>query len=217
MALGGLAVLAIVSSRIWPGRSDGSGSHQGSRIKAIVREERTIHYVTPRQVAKSNAMVRQAVTGVDATDQEGTRRDWSAISGGQPVVLVFVKEGCPCNVEFEPFFQRVEHLYRGKVRFAAVIDGDDAAARAYAAELKTPYPVLADPNRELIRRFKAENGGYVALLTSDATIDGVWPGCSADGLRDLGRRIARLSGVQERPLDTSGMPGPLITGCPFES
>jgi hypothetical protein len=35
-------------------------------------------------------------------------------------------------------------------------------------------------------------------------------------MRDLGRRIARLVGVEERLLETSDMPGPLTTGCPFE-
>lgn len=132
------------------------------------------------------------------------------------MVLVFVKEGCPCNVEFEPFFHRVERLYHDEARFAAVVDADVEGARAYADELEVPYPVLADPDRSIIRRFGAENGGYCALLAPDGTIEGLWPGCSSEGLGELGRRIARLAGVAERPLDTSGMPGPLTTGCPFD-
>jgi hypothetical protein len=143
-------------------------------------------------------------------------RVWPTSSNGLAANQPTQVKGCPCNVEFEPFFQRVERLYRGEVRFAAVIDADVLAARAYKAELKVPYPVLADPDRELIRRFKAENGGYVALLANDATIEGMWPGCSAEGLRELGRRTARLSGVGERPIETKDMPGALITGCPFE-
>ena len=161
-------------------------------------------------------MLGNSIANVACRDQDGMSRNWQSISGGRPVVLVFVKEGCPCNVEFEPFFERVERLYRGKVKFAAVIDADIVAARAFAVQLKVPYPVLADPTQELIRRFKAANGGYVALVTNDATIAGYWPGCSADGLRDLGQRIARLTGVDERPIDTTDMPGPLITGCPFD-
>ena len=54
-----------------------------------------------------------------------------------------------------------------------------------------------------------------ALVTADGVIDGLWPGCSADGMSELGRRIARLAGVAERPLDVSDMPGALTTGCPF--
>ncbi|SIO35273.1 Peroxiredoxin [Singulisphaera sp. GP187] len=175
-----------------------------------------VHYVTPRQLLASNAMMDRKLSALSALGDDGERRDWPELSAGQPVVFVFVKEGCPCNVDFEPFFHRVERLYRGSVRFAAVIDGDVAAARAYAEELNVPYPVLADPEHALIRKFGAENGGYVALLAGDGTIEGFWPGCSADGLRDLGRRIARLGEIEERPLDVSGMTRPLITGCPFE-
>jgi hypothetical protein len=34
-------------------------------------------------------------------------------------------------------------------------------------------------------------------------------------MRALGRRIAALRAVAERPLDVSGMPKVLTTGCPF--
>jgi peroxiredoxin len=173
------------------------------------------HFVTPRQLLASNALANRSIGPVEGTGQDGVPRSWAELSEGRPVVLVFVKQGCPCNVEFEPFFRRVERLYRDQVRFAAVVDADVAGARAYADEMAVPYPVLADPDRSIIRRFGAENGGYCALLDPGGTIEGLWPGCSSEGLVELGRRIAKLSGVPERPLDTSGMPGPLTTGCPF--
>jgi peroxiredoxin len=166
---------------------------------------RETHYVTPRQVAASNAMVDRVV------DLEEFAAE------GRPVVLVFIKAGCPCSVEFEPFFHRVEKLYRDEVRFAGVIDASAEEANAYRAAQHVPYPVLADPRRRLIRRFRVENGGYVALLTPDGVIAGFWPGCTAVTLEQLGGRIARLVGVPQRPLDMSGMPASLITGCPFES
>jgi hypothetical protein len=54
------------------------------------------------------------------------------------------------------------------------------------------------------------------LLTPGGVIDGFWPGCTAATMQELGRGIARLTGIGERPLNVSGMPGPLTTGCPFE-
>jgi peroxiredoxin len=175
------------------------------------------HYVTPRQLADSNTMVSRALDALQAVGQDGRHLGWDELSAGRPVALVFIKEGCPCTTTFEPFFGRVEKLYRGEARFAAVIDAGTEAARRHASEQHLPYPVLADPERRIIRRLRAENGGYVVLLTADGVIDGFWPGCSADALRDLGRRIARLAGREERPLNVSGMPGSLTTGCPFES
>jgi peroxiredoxin len=173
------------------------------------------HFVTPRQLADSNAMVSRVVDGLEATGHDGRRRRWADLSSGQPVVVVFIKDGCPCSVEFEPFFQRVAALYGGQVRFVGVIDASLQAARQCAADQHVPYPILADPDRRIIRRLDARHGGYVALLTAEGVIDGFWPGCSVATMTELGRGIARLAGVPERPLDVTGMPGPLTTGCPF--
>ncbi len=175
------------------------------------------HYVTPRQLAAANGMVARVVRDSSVTMADGHGLAWEELSAGLPVVLVFIKAGCPCSVDFEPFFHRVEKRYHGEAHFVGVIDADPTTARRYAREQHVPYPILADPDRQLIRRLRAENGGYVMLLTPQGVIDGCWPGCTADTMRELGRRIARLAGVTERPLNLSGMPGPLTTGCPFES
>jgi hypothetical protein len=118
-------------------------------------------------------------------------------------------------VEFEPFFHRLERRYRGLVRFFGVIDGDRNVARRYALANQVPYPVLADPHRSIIIRFKAENGGYVVLLRPTGEVDTLWPGCSAEMMRELACRIGALAGVKERTLDVGGMPAVLTTGCPF--
>jgi peroxiredoxin len=195
-------------------RPGASGTQEGPRT---ADHRRVKHYVTPRQLAASNTMVNRSVADLKFLGADGRSLGWEGLSGGRPVVLVFIKDGCPCSVEFEPFFQRVEKLYRREVRFAGVIDASLASARRYAKEQRVPYPVLPDPEHRIIRRLKAENGGYVVLLTRRGVIDGFWPGCTTDTLRLLGRGIARLAGVAERPLDVSGMPGSTITGCPFES
>jgi hypothetical protein len=131
-------------------------------------------------------------------------------------VLVFIKKDCPCSVEFEPSFHRLERCYKGRVRFFGVIDGSVTDARHYAEANRVPYTVLADPDRAIITRFKAENGGYVALLTEGGVVDTLWPGCSALMMKELGRKISTLAGVEERPVEVSGMPPVLTTGCPFE-
>jgi hypothetical protein len=211
MILWGMGALGVAPAL--PGPAQAS-------VNAVPRaldHAREKHYVTPRQVAGANALVNRAVSLGRTTDQDGRGLGWDELSGGRPVVLVFLKEGCPCNLDFEPYFQRVERLYRGAVRFAAVIDAGPTAAHRYARLQQVPYPVLADPGRDIIRRCHAENGGYAVLLSADGVIDGAWPGCSPDTLRALGRRIARLAGLEERSLDVAGMSDALLTGCPFDS
>jgi peroxiredoxin len=220
LILGGVGVLLLI---LWvagmgaigaaPAAPPG-GMEKSAYVASDHRREK--HFVTPRQLADSNAMVSRVVDGLEATGHDGRRRRWAEISGGQPVVVVFIKDGCPCSAEFEPFFRRVAALYRDQVRFVGVIDASLKAARQYAAEQHVSYPILADPDRRIIRRLNARHGGYVALLTTEGVIDGFWPGCTAATMRELGRGIARLAGVVERPLDVTGMPGPLTTGCPFE-
>lgn len=175
----------------------------------------TIHYVGPEQLAQTNSMLDLVVKDIEATSSDGRHVGWSEISAGLPVVMVFIKNGCPCSIEFEPYFHRVEEAYRGVVRFVGVIDADVASARRYAIEHHVPYPVLADADRKIIRRFRAKNGCYVAVLTADGVIDGYWPGSSEDALLELGRRIAKSSAMAERSLDVTGMPKALTTGCHY--
>src|SRR5581483_960538 len=111
------------------------------------------HYVSPRQLADANAMIAQGVGPLRATAHDGRDLGWDDLSGGKPVVLVFVKDGCPCNADVEPFVQRVEARYRDTARFARVIDADVAAAARYAREQGVESPVLADPGQRLIRHF----------------------------------------------------------------
>jgi peroxiredoxin len=219
LAVVGLVVMSVVTTgalQKTPFLTDATSEVETSRAQSLAHA-RENHFVAPRQLADSNAMIDRAVNDFRAVDQDGRSLDWNELSGGRPVVLVFVKHGCPCSGTFEPFFQRVERLYHGVVRFADVIDGPTESAPQHAAEHQTPYPVLSDPERGLIRRFQAKNGGYFVLLTPNGVIDGCWPGCSRETLQELGRRIAQRVGLEERPLDVFEMPRALTTGCPFGS
>jgi peroxiredoxin len=174
------------------------------------------HYVTPAQLADAGNRARARSDLPAAVAHDGRHYTWEDLSVGKPVALVFIKSGCPCNVRFEPFYHRLELANRGAVRFFGVMDADPDAARQYVTAQNVPYPVLADPDLRIVGRLGAKNGCYLVLLDPDGGIVGVWPGCSADGMRDAGARMARLAGIDEQPLDVSGMPAALTAGCPFE-
>jgi hypothetical protein len=184
--------------------------------------EPEVHYVTPRQLTDSAALARTAVPVLTGTTDRDQSFTWPRPDDRRPLLLVFIKNGCPCSVELEPFFHRLERAYADVVRFAGVIDADGPTARRYAEANATPYPILADPQREIIHRLRAENGAYVALLAvpgidapETLAIDSLWPGCSAEMFTQMGRHLAAAAGVAERPLDVSGLPSAPITGCPF--
>jgi peroxiredoxin len=212
-----VAVLGAIGSHRTTAATVEAGPGRGQ--PAVRRPDHALerHYVGPRQLADSNSMVERRAGDFRATAQDGRCLGWDELSGGRPVVLIFIKQDCPCSVEVEPFFQRVEKAYSSETRFAGVIDAGTKEAARYAVDQGVTHPVFADPGRQLIRRFRALNGCYVVLLTSTGVIDGAWPGFSSETVRHLGRRIARLAGVEERPLDVSGLPAGLTTGCRFKS
>jgi hypothetical protein len=187
--------------------------------REIIPAKRAIekHLVTPDQLVECGALAERRIEPFSAVAHDGGRFTWPAASRARPLVLVFIKRGCPCSVEFEPFFHRLEEQYRDAADFVGVIDADLGSARAYAVANKIPYRVLADPDHAIITRCEAKNGGYVALLGVNSQLDTLWPGCSAEMMLALGRRIAALRALAERPLDVSDMPKVLTTGCPFAS
>jgi hypothetical protein len=216
VALGLLSAAAFaLEASLDESRRLGSTGSKGEPCEGVLRLAAPKHYVTPSQLAASNAMVRRVVDDFAVTSAGGQRLDWPALSGGEAVVVVFVKNGCPCSVEFEPYFHRLFEAYRDTTRFIGVIDGDPSTARRYAETNSVPYPVIADPEKRLIGRFEARNGGYAALLAPEGTVVGFWPGFSQGAMSDLGRRISVLARVAERPIDTAGLPRNLTTGCPF--
>jgi peroxiredoxin len=173
--------------------------------------------VTPGQLTASGAMTNRALGDFTAVAHDGRRLGWTQLSGGRPVVLIFIKRECPCSVEFQPFFSRLERAYRGRARFAAVIDAPVPEARAWAQGNRVSYPLVADPGQQIIARFRARHSAYVALLTRDGVLATLWPGCSVDMMRELSSRVARMAGVPEQRVDFTGMPRALTTGCPFSS
>jgi peroxiredoxin len=173
------------------------------------------HYVTPRQLAAAGSMQGSRATSLSALSEDNVPVAWAELVDGQPLLIVFIKNGCPCSVEFEPFFHRLERAYRRAVRFVGLIDGEPDDARRYRTANAVPYPILADPTGTVAEHFHAENGGYVALLDRAGAVDTLWPGCSAEMMQQLGRRAAELAGVEERPLDLTGLPRVLTTGCPY--
>jgi hypothetical protein len=212
-------IVAVCAAVAWAALwwlSDPGTDASSARRPGLSRPKVQKHYVTPVQLAAAGALADGKVRSLSAVAHDGTPFTWPGTSATRPLVLVFVRRYCPCNVEFEPFFHRLAARYGEVAEFADVIDAGVDAARAYAAANKTPYRVLADPDRAIIDGFEAKNGGYVALVRPDGIIDTLWPGCSAAMLRELGRRIAELGAVTERSIDSDGMPGALTTGCPFK-
>jgi hypothetical protein len=136
----------------------GRGGHPPRAPRPASREK---HYVTPRQLSAAGGLARRRLAPFTARAHDGRTLRWPDFAPGRPLLLVFLKAGCPCNDDFEPFCRRLHRAYGDRVAFACLIDAGPAAALAHAQRHRCPYPVLADPGKEILARFGAENGGYV--------------------------------------------------------
>jgi peroxiredoxin len=173
------------------------------------------HLVTPAMLEATGKMTKQVAPSfrVEATDGQTYRLE--DVTSEMPLVLIFIKDGCPCSAAAQPFFDRLSAAYIDDVRFLGVIDADVSRAKEWAKENRVPFPILADPESRIVHNYKAESSAYVALVSKEGTIEKLWPGYSAQMLNDASERLARLSGSEPRPVDTTDAPAEMTTGCPY--
>jgi peroxiredoxin len=173
------------------------------------------HHVTPSMLAATDTMTHQAAPGFGLKGTDGASYDLEALAKDGPLVLFFIKDGCPCSSDAQRYFNRLHAAYGKDVRFLGVIDGDNDRGRAWGQKNGTTFPLVADPDLAVIHAYKAESSAYVALIAKGGEIDHIYPGYSASMLAESGARIARLAGVAPRAIDASGAPDELLTGCSY--
>ncbi len=133
-----------------------------------------------------------------------------------PVVLVFIKDGCPCSKSAERFFQQLHTAAGGHVPFFGIIDGNENVARQWVETNGTPYPVLADPNLDIIRAYNIDSSAYVALIAPGGKIERLWPGWSFGMLCELTEGMSRLSGREVDLIEAAAdAPEEIYSGCPY--
>ena len=86
----------------------------------------------------------------------------------------------------------------------------------WAADNGTPFPVLADPDKTIIRAYGAESSAYVALVAPGGKVERLWAGYSAGMFREVTDAKARLSGRHVEPIEADEAPDDLYSGCPFD-
>jgi peroxiredoxin len=182
---------------------------------SAIEEEK--HKVSPEMLRDAEALEQQNAFNFHASASDGQTYVLADELKHGPVVLVFIKDGCPCSVSAEIHFNDLHAAYRGHVRFFGVIDGDRDLATAWSVRNAVPFPILLDPQGELVRQYRAPNSAYLALVDTRGKIDSFWPGYSSAMLEALNARIATLSGRPEPTIDTSQAPAELYSGCPFLS
>lgn len=181
----------------------------------LIRSAGEKHQVTPQMLESSQANNGKTAPPFRAGGSDGRTYERDELIKNGPLVLVFIKESCPCSNEAEPFFRSLHDAVSGRVNFLGVIDGTPFVAKRWIEKHQTPYPILADPEQAIVKAYGVENSAYVALVSPEGTIEHLWPGYSAAMLTELVDRLTAMTGQTLGPIDLTGAPSELYSGCPY--
>ena len=173
------------------------------------------HAVTPGMLSAARELAETKAPAFRSPAGDGLTYALDDLKEEGPLVLVFIKDSCPCSQAAQPFYNRLHDAYGAGVRFFGVIDGDARVAARWAKQNRVNFPILSDPELSIVHEYKAENSAYFAIIATGGTIEKCWPGYSAPMLREVSQRLARLAGVEERPTDAADAPDELYSGCPY--
>jgi peroxiredoxin len=174
------------------------------------------HRVTEAMLARSCELDEKPAPAFEAKGTDGRMHAIEDLAGSRPLVLVFIKKGCPCSTSAQIYFNRIADAYRGRAHVVGVIDAELAPAQKWARANGVRHLLLLDPSLTIVRKFGVESSVYVALIDQEGTIEKFWPGYSRGMLDELNGRLARRVGNAPPALKSASAPRELLTGCPFD-
>ena len=193
----------------------GSETRETEVPESVVAARPAQHVVPKRRIDASLAMLERVAPPFEALATDGKSHTLGELCRTGPVVLTFVKDGCPCSEAAQPFFNQIQAAYPG-AEFLGVIDAESEKARRWAKKFRVDYPILLDPACAIVRAYKVENSAYVVLVDARGRILKHWPGYSTSMLRELGATLAELTHTAEKLTNLTDAPIEPFSGCPFD-
>lgn len=205
----GLAAGGFMLARMKPAAvvSDSPGN--------IYREPK--HPVTPQMKAATDAKTQTTAPVIRGIDREGRPYEVDPAKGDLPTVVIAIKDGCPCSLESQPFFNLLGEAYGQSVRFVGLIDKDRVTAANYMDDFRVPFTVLYDPKARTARAYDMPRSVYVSVIDPAGKVVRAYPGYSRDMLADLNRLLAKVTGRPEAKLDLAMAPVKPTSGCEYDA
>lgn len=138
----------------------------------------------------------EPVTASGGPTLDGKEASLTALRG-HPVVLVFWASWCgPCHKE-QPQLNAVYATWSARgVHFLGVdLRDSDSAARAFVAQLKVPYPSIADTDATLAVAYRVPSAPSIVFLDAPGKVaDVVLGGLQTMSVSDFNTELATLVG-----------------------
>ena len=173
------------------------------------------HPVTEPMWKRSKAVAGKPAPDFELADSTGKQVRLSKVLVSGPAVLVFTKDGCPCSIEAQPFFNQIAGKMAGKVNFLGVIDSDKRVADKFKEDFKVPYPMLLAGDGAVFASYDAKRSVYVTLVARDGSVVKQWPGYSESMLKELVGVLESDSGVSPLEFTFEMAPKVMNSGCEF--
>lgn len=173
------------------------------------------HPVTDPMWRKAKAVAGKSAPNFTLKDSDGHDVTLMAESKKGPVVLVFTKDGCPCSIEAQPFFNQISEKFGDKVVFLGIIDGEKHIASKYRDDFKVPYRMLLADDGAVFKSYDATQSVYTTLVGSDGNVIKQWPGYNKAMLVELSELLSEQTKVGPFQLDVSMAPAKMNSGCAF--
>lgn len=132
-----------------------------------------------------------------------------------PVVVIMTKDGCPCSIESQPYFNAISTAFKDKVQFIGIIDADLKIAEDYEYDFNVPYPILSSPDEKFFKSWESKQSVYTFLISKDRVVKHVWPGYSETSLHELVAAASKEAGVQAPELEFEHASEEMTSGCFF--
>jgi len=156
--------------------------------------------------AGASADLNMNAPAFSATGTDGKTYTLQSFLEKGPVVLYFIKEGCPVNHRAAPYVTKLTGAYGEKANVVGIYNGDVSSARAWAKEYKAEYTILADPQYKVIRSYKAHYSPWLVAVGKDSKITNVFEGASPASLAKVNSLVASAAGMKLASIDFSGAP-----------
>ncbi len=172
--------------------------NEPSQAAPILIEGPPKHLVSPRMLQASEGMRDVAAPAFQAPATDQSVYDLKKLAEDGPVVLIFIKDGCPCSQAAQHFFNVLFYSFGKHAHFFGVFDGSVSKAKKWATQYQAQFPLVSDPDLRIVHEYKAENSAYVAVIAKGGTIEKLWPGYSVEMLADMAARSCAADRSQRK-------------------
>jgi hypothetical protein len=138
---------------------------------------------------------------------------FAGMTADKPTIAIFILPGCPCSEAYEPHTHDLFLAYGTHANIIGIVEGSIEDIQKWHQRFQTPFALISDPDHSIARSYEAKRSAYTVLITNGKTVDRLWPGYSADMLREVGTLLATTAKIPEVPIDVSDAPKSLTSGC----